>query len=341
MNKILTIAVPTYNMEAMLPRCLDSFILSKEYMDLVEIIVVNDGSKDRSSEIAHQYAKKYPSTIFVVDKPNGNYGSCINAALKIASGKYFRICDSDDHYDNGNLSGFIDYLLETDADIVFSPYETRYFNNDIAEAIFCDDDMCGKVIDINSLKWDSPEFRKFRAMHCMATKRELLIRNKYYQTEGISYTDTQFVFYSCLYAETCSFYKKTLYIYYLGRDGQTMSKASLIKSHMHLYDNVAKMLPDYVQNVHNLSENKSRLLELSIATCMSLFANIVVCYKLKKEGDIDKIRSVISSIDNANRNNCVESEMMKTLPYKLWRKYHIPAIFLCFMAKIKSMVKRG
>lgn len=66
-------------MEAYIGKCLDSLLIPE--FDQVEVLVVNDGSKDRSSEIAHSYAERYPDSIRVIDKPNGNYGSCINAAL--------------------------------------------------------------------------------------------------------------------------------------------------------------------------------------------------------------------------------------------------------------------
>ena len=56
MEKLLTIIIPTYNMEAYLAKCLDSLILPDTWMQLLEILVVNDGSKDSSSEIAHRYA---------------------------------------------------------------------------------------------------------------------------------------------------------------------------------------------------------------------------------------------------------------------------------------------
>ena len=75
MNKILSVCIPTYNMERLLARCLDSFIIEKEYMDKLEIIVVNDGSKDNSIKIAYEYVEKYPNTYIVIDKSNGNYGS--------------------------------------------------------------------------------------------------------------------------------------------------------------------------------------------------------------------------------------------------------------------------
>mgnify|MGYP002624493917 CR=1 FL=1 len=93
MNKTLTIVVPTYNMDRYLERCLDSLILPEMLMERLEVLVVNDGSKDKSSEIAHSYEKKYPQTFRVIDKENGNYGSCVNRGLKEATGKYIKNLD--------------------------------------------------------------------------------------------------------------------------------------------------------------------------------------------------------------------------------------------------------
>ena len=73
MEKQISIIIPTYNMEAYIGKCLDSLLIPE--FDAVEVLVVNDGSKDRSSEIAHSYADRYPGSIRVIDKPNGNSGS--------------------------------------------------------------------------------------------------------------------------------------------------------------------------------------------------------------------------------------------------------------------------
>ena len=246
-------------MEALLPRCLDSFIINNDFMNMIEVIVVNDGSKDRSSEIAHNYAERYPNTYKVIDKSNGNYGSCINAALKIATGKYFRICDADDYYENSNLEKYIDFLTTTDVDIVFTPYNK--YHGDNLESTFCvPEELCNKIFNIDDLNWNSSEIIKFNAMHCIATKKNILIKNKYHQTEGISYTDTQFIFYSVLYAQTCTFFNNIIYLYFIGRDGQTMSPESMVKSHMHFYENANKMFDDYIKIEPQLSQKKSYLL---------------------------------------------------------------------------------
>lgn len=87
-EKTLSIIIPSYNMEAYLPQCLDSLLGPDVPVELLDIIVVNDGSRDRTSEIAHSYANRYPDSIRVIDKANGNYGSCINAALPTARGRW-------------------------------------------------------------------------------------------------------------------------------------------------------------------------------------------------------------------------------------------------------------
>lgn len=81
MDKIITIAVPTYNMEEYLERCLESLLI-EDYSLLmnIEVLVINDGSKDCSLKIAHTYETRFPEVFRVIDKANGNWGSCINRA---------------------------------------------------------------------------------------------------------------------------------------------------------------------------------------------------------------------------------------------------------------------
>ena len=81
MNKLLTIAVPAYNMELYLKRCLDSILLPK-LQNSLEVILINDGSKDNTLSIARHYEKQYPEMLQVIDKTNGGWGSAINCAIQ-------------------------------------------------------------------------------------------------------------------------------------------------------------------------------------------------------------------------------------------------------------------
>ena len=118
-NKILTIIIPTYNMEQYLRKCLDSLIVSEENMQRLEVLVVNDGSKDSSSAIGHEYEAKYPQTFRVIDKENGNYGSCVNRGLKEATGKYVKVLDADDYFDDSFWTFLGGMALDASADIIY------------------------------------------------------------------------------------------------------------------------------------------------------------------------------------------------------------------------------
>lgn len=94
--KYLTITVPCYNSEQYLARCLDSLVTGGEH---VEILVVDDGSTDRTGEIAEDYAKCYPGIVTAIHKENGGHGSGVNLGLSLATGRYLKVVDSDDWLD--------------------------------------------------------------------------------------------------------------------------------------------------------------------------------------------------------------------------------------------------
>ena len=119
--KLLSIIVPTYNMEAYLVRCLDS-VTNKILPNTLEVIVVNDGSKDKSLNIARSYQTFRPDIISIIDKPNGNYGSCINEGLKEAQGKYIKILDADDWYNTDSLKVFLEKLVDVDSDLIITDF---------------------------------------------------------------------------------------------------------------------------------------------------------------------------------------------------------------------------
>ena len=119
--KLLSLIIPTYNMEALLPRCLDSLLVPAT-LERLEVMVVNDGSRDGSLAVATGYKERFPQTVTVIDKPNGNYGSTINAALPVAQGKYVKVLDSDDWFDTAALVAFLDELESVEADMVVTHF---------------------------------------------------------------------------------------------------------------------------------------------------------------------------------------------------------------------------
>ena len=117
----LTIVVPAYNSEKFLHIGLDSMV---GLDDRLEVIVVNDGSKDGTLEVANAYAARFPDQIVVIDKENGGHGSGINAGLEIARGRYYKVVDSDDWIESDNLKPILNALALSDAEAVVTGYKS-------------------------------------------------------------------------------------------------------------------------------------------------------------------------------------------------------------------------
>lgn len=229
--KRLSIIVPTYNMEALLPHCLDS-IVESTLLGAVEVIVVNDGSSDGSLRVAREYERRYPEAIRVIDKPNGNYGSTVNAALPLATGEYVRLLDADDSVDGALLADYVVFLQQhSGVDMVVSPFievgrcsehrvdydiyaRHRYRHGEEYEA----DRIFGEGII------------RFFMMHSVSYRTELLRQMHYRQSEGISYTDQEWVFYPLFRVRTITFADIPLYRYNLAREGQTMDGAVQLRN---------------------------------------------------------------------------------------------------------------
>lgn len=229
-------------MEEYLSRCLDSLLI-KEDLNLLEVWVVNDGSKDQSSEIGHQYADKYPGVFHVIDKPNGNYGSCINAALKVLTGKYVKILDSDDYFNTEALISIIKRLKETNVDVILTDFTAKDITTgiDLLKEVHLIENT---IIDISQN--DIPTFE----MHNIIYKSSLLKDIHYTQTEGISYTDTEWTFYPMLRVKNLIYFKENLYQYIMGRDGQTVDLDSFCRN-IEMMERILIKILDYIRKEKN------------------------------------------------------------------------------------------
>ena len=107
--KILSIAVPCYNSQDYMEHCVDSLLKGGED---VEILIIDDGSKDATAEIADNYAKKYPSIVKAIHQENGGHGEAVNTGIRNASGLYFKVVDSDDWVEESAYLQILDKLKE-------------------------------------------------------------------------------------------------------------------------------------------------------------------------------------------------------------------------------------
>ena len=94
--KLLSIAIPSYNSQDYMTHAVESLLPGG---DEVEILIVDDGSKDRTAEIADDLEKRYPGIVRAIHQPNGGHGDAVMTGLKNATGLYFKVVDSDDWVD--------------------------------------------------------------------------------------------------------------------------------------------------------------------------------------------------------------------------------------------------
>lgn len=350
MSKILSIIIPTYNMEELLPRCLDSLVAAGVNAE-IEAIVVNDGSRDNSLKVAKEYESKYPECITVIDKPNGNYGSTINAALPKARGKYVKILDSDDWFDSSALAGFVNSLRDVDTDVAVTHFKILYAGGKSETAKY---NLYGKepyeyghVYELDHVL--AGGYIRFFLMHALAYRTELLLEMNYRQTEGISYTDTQWCSYPLFNASNIVFFDIVLYQYNMAREGQTMEPGVIVRS----LDQLGRMTFDMFDFYTGF--DKSKLSEVRRTFLAQYFRNRArilaksYLYDMPRESfDADEFDVVDSRIREFIQTNALESVQIKPenklLPvdfYAYWCRHHRrPSAFLESVNHLVDIVAR-
>lgn len=254
-----------------LHRCLDSLVVCDEQMQLLEVLVINDGSEDGSSQIAHEYQNRYPQTFRVIDKENGNYGSCVNRGIDEAMGKYFRILDADDYFDKEGFSKYLTVLTTTDADMVVTQCIRKYEDGRKRDRLFPIPKGVeyGRLYDAGELDYYEMRCRRLLCMHANTYKLSILRQIQLRLQTGISYTDTEYAYYPLAAVKTIMLTGIMLYIYIKGREGQSVQFSGNKKQVDDLYLVSKRILDDFIQcapNRTDLSLRRKQLIVLGRVT---------------------------------------------------------------------------
>lgn len=277
--KYISFVVPCYNSSEYMRKCVNSLLVGGND---VEIIIIDDGSIDDTLSIARDYEKKYPKIVRTIHQKNGGHGEGINTGLKYASGKYFKVVDSDDWVDKRALKKAIKLVKSIDSDLVVTNYVYTYKDNRPDKAInFSNVFPCDKEIT-----WD--DIGRFKAtqylsLHSMMYKKSVLDEAKIKLPKHVFYEDNLFIYWPLPYTKTIYYLDFDFYRYFIGREDQSVQKSQMIKRSSHQV-----LVSREVCNKYNLSdiENK-KLRKLMKRECVFLMTIGVVFSRIgkTKEGE--------------------------------------------------------
>ena len=262
MKKLLSIIVPVYEVEKFIDKCISSLLVpDKQQLELLDIVVINDGTPDKSADMAREWEKKYPSIIRVIDQENRGHGGAWNHGTELAVGNYLFYLDSDDWFETSELSKLIDFLGSCDTDMVMVDSKKYYAKTD-------------KYVDTNrhaeleeNRVYDADKFDWIGTGHGynMTYAHDTVYRTKMMQQymplycEKVMYDDVSLQAIPIAIAKDFVYVKYDIYRYYIGRPGQSFDPKVRAEHAPNDITKVLTFLLDWVRrNRHTVPKGGTR-----------------------------------------------------------------------------------
>lgn len=227
--KLLSIAIPCYNSEDYMEHCIKSLLPGGED---VEILIVDDGSKDMTPEIADAYEKKYPGIVRAIHQENGGHGAAVNAGIANATGLFFKVVDSDDWVDEESYRTILAKLKELAGggetlDMMISNFVYEKQGAKHKKVM-----KYTSMLPQNKLfRWeDAKHFRKglYILMHSVIYRTKLLRDCGLELPRHTFYVDNLFVYQPLPYVKNIYYLNVDFYRYFIGREDQSVNEKVMI-----------------------------------------------------------------------------------------------------------------
>lgn len=297
--KLLSVAIPCYNSEGYMRRAVDSLLKGGED---IEILIINDGSTDRTKEIADRYVEQYPTIVRAVHQANGGHGAAVNTGLRNAQGIYFKVVDSDDWVDESALHR----ILEALRDMVQNSIRLdMLIANYVYEKVSANK---SKVIDYRTalpqekiFSW--PEIQRFKPsqnilMHSVIYRTKMLRECGLKLPEHTFYVDNIFVYQPLPEVKSMYYLDVDFYRYYIGREDQSVNEQVMI-GRVDQQIAVTKLMIDS----HDLSRIKERKLRNYMAKYLAMMMAVctVLLYKEGSEESLKKQKELWMYLKRKNK----------------------------------------
>ena len=284
--KYISFAIPCYNSEAYMAQAIESILPGGED---VEILIVNDGSKDRTAEIGKEYEEKYPGIVKLINKENGGHGDAVNAGLSHASGKYFKVVDSDDWVDRISLMKILNVLKnfeeeEQEVDMLIANYVYEKVGMEHKKVIRYDNVLPENQI----LKWDEiGQFHigQYILMHSVIYRTDMLKLCQLTLPKHTFYVDNIYVYYPLPHVRTLYYMDVDFYRYFIGREDQSVNEKVMISRIDQQLFVTKKMISMY--ELRLIGSKKLRKYMVNYLAIMMTVSSIL-CIRSKKKENLEK-----------------------------------------------------
>lgn len=295
-DKVLSISIPSYNVQHCLDRCLHSLVSCKHAPEM-QIIVVDDGSKDKTLELARDYEKQYPGIIQVIHKENGGHGSTINAAIKVATGRYFKNIDSDDWVDSTNLDKLVEYLKTCkDIDVVSSDYDEVDLTTGRELPVCAGSSLeYGKEYTFDDINVDDCYF----TIHSMTIRTQILKDMGMELQEHTFFVDCEYILFPVPYIKKFVFLKDHIYKYSKGNPGQSVDLVNMVRRYDH-HERVMRRVIKY-RNEAQMSDAAGAYYDSVLKRLLHTHYNLCTVYDPDRKNSYIKLREFDQFLQETNK----------------------------------------
>ena len=297
--KVLSIAVPCYNSEDYMEKCIKSLLVGGED---VEILIVDDGSSDRTLEIALEYEKKYPGIVRAIHQENKGHGGAVNTGIQNATGIYFKVVDSDDWLGKDALLSVIEKIKEC----LRGP---KTLDLMICNYVYDKAGVRHKAVMKYRSELPANEIFGWKDVKPLAKSHYLLMHSMIYRTELLRecglvlpehtfYVDNLVAFVPLSHVQNMCYLDVNLYHYFIGREDQSVNEEVMI-GRIDQQIRVNKLMIDYMAKQKNLEKQQRNYMIhmlIMITTVSSIFL-----IKSNTEENYNKKVELWSYLKNADR----------------------------------------
>lgn len=240
----MSVIIPAYNSREFLDICVPS-LLHEEVLDELDIIIVNDGSRDDTAAVAEKYCRMHPDSVRLISQENKGHGGALNTGCAAAVGKYLKAIDADDWVLTENLPIFIAKLRECSADVVL----THYRMHDITTGEITNwksyPDAFDKPCSFGEIMQSRENFARVLTFHGITYRRDFYQREGIRLSEGVFYEDYEYSAIPCCYARSIMPLDLFLYEYRVGDVQQSVSDENQLRRVGHTETVLDRLIREY------------------------------------------------------------------------------------------------